>query len=101
MFDRLKSTAESLKREIRFYRLIAGHSKTPRLSKWLLGLAVAYALTPVDLIPDFIPVLGHLDDLVIVPLLVVLAIKMVPAEVIRECREQSGVAWGAEAGSGS
>ena len=52
----------------------------------LLGAAVGYTLLPFDLIPDFIPVLGHLDDLVVVPLLVVAAMKLVPVDVVLECR---------------
>ena len=72
--------------EIEIYRLVLSHSDTPKMSRWLLGLAIAYALSPIDLIPDFIPVLGHLDDLVILPLLIWAALRMVPGQVIDECR---------------
>jgi len=64
------------------------HPRTPLLPKLLLGLAVAYTLMPFDLIPDFIPVLGHLDDLVIVPLLVIAALKLIPGEIIEECERR-------------
>jgi uncharacterized membrane protein YkvA (DUF1232 family) len=56
-------------------------------SAWLLKAAVAYFLSPVDLIPDFIPVIGHLDDVVIVPLLVWLAVRMIPKIIIDDCRK--------------
>ena len=58
------------------------------LAKVLLGVAIGYLLLPFDLIPDFIPVIGHLDDLVIVPGLVYLALKMIPDEVVAECRRK-------------
>lgn len=75
-----------LKREIRAIRLAATHPRTPRAARWLaVGLA-AYALSPIDLIPDFIPVLGHLDDAVVLPLGVWLLWKMIPADVRAECR---------------
>lgn len=54
----------------------------------LLGLAIGYLLLPFDLIPDFIPVIGHLDDVIIVPGLIYLALKMIPNEIILECREK-------------
>lgn len=58
--------------------------RTPRLAKIILGLAVGYALSPIDLIPDFIPIIGHLDDFIIVPALVFIAMKMVPETVRRD-----------------
>lgn len=64
------------------------HPKTPLFAKILLGVAIGYLLLPFDLIPDFIPVIGQLDDAIIVPGLIYLALKMTPDAVIRECREK-------------
>ena len=74
--------------EIELYRLVLRHPRTPRASRLLLGAAIAYAASPIDLIPDFIPVIGHLDDLIIVPLLIRLATRLIPKDVITECRNQ-------------
>lgn len=84
--DSLARIRASFKRELRVYRLLAKHERTPRAAKILLGLAVGYALMPFDLIPDFIPLIGHLDDAIIVPGLVVLALRRIPKELVEECR---------------
>lgn len=83
---RLKAVTRSLKRELKVYRLVVKDSRTPKISKITLGIAIVYALLPFDLIPDWIPILGHLDDLVIVPLLVIVALKFIPRQLIEECR---------------
>ena len=88
MLNRLKKIALQLKQEFEVYRLVLRHPKTPVIAKILLGLAIGYALMPFDFIPDFIPVIGQLDDLVLVPLLVYLALKMIPDAIVTECREQ-------------
>jgi len=90
MLNRLKSLGQSLKRELKVYRLVLKDKRTPRVAKALLGLAVGYVLLPFDLIPDFLPVIGHLDDALIVPGLVLLALKLIPKEVIEECRGKVG-----------
>lgn len=66
---------------------------TPPAAKIFAALAIAYALSPIDLIPDFIPVLGYLDDLLIIPLLVTLAIRFTPKEIMKECEAQAEKAW--------
>ena len=89
MLNRLKSVSRSLKREINVYRLVLKDSRTPRPAKLLLGLAIGYLLLPFDLIPDFIPVIGQLDDVIIVLSLVILALKMIPKDVIEDCRAKA------------
>ena len=89
MFDRLKSIGQCFKTELRVYQLVIKDTRTPKLAKWLLGLAVGYALLPFDFIPDFIPILGHLDDAIIVPALVIIAVKMVPPAVVEDCRKRA------------
>jgi uncharacterized membrane protein YkvA (DUF1232 family) len=89
MLNRLKSVSRTLKRELNVYRLVLRDGRTPRPAKLLLGMAIGYLLLPFDLIPDFIPVLGQLDDVIIVPALVILALKMIPKDVIEDCRAKA------------
>ncbi len=90
MWNRLKAAGQAFRREVQTYRLLAQHPRTPKLAKALIAAAVAYALSPIDLIPDFIPVLGHLDDVVVVGVLVITARRLIPAEVIEECSANAG-----------
>ena len=84
--DRLNSIGRNLKHEIKVYQLVLRDSRTPKLAKVFLGLAIGYLLLPFDIIPDFIPVIGQLDDVIIVPALFILALRMIPKEVIEDCR---------------
>ncbi len=89
MLTQLKQTTALFKTELKAYRFAITHAGTPRAAKVLLAAAVGYTLLPFDIIPDFIPVIGHIDDAVIVPLLVVAALGMIPPEVMQECREKA------------
>jgi uncharacterized membrane protein YkvA (DUF1232 family) len=83
--DKFKQRAKALKTQTYALYLAYRHPDTPWYAKLFAGLVTAYAFSPIDLVPDFIPVLGYLDDLVLVPLGVSLALKMIPEEVMAEC----------------
>lgn len=88
VFKKLKSLAKQLKQELAVYQLVIKHPQTPLLAKALLWVAVGYLLLPFDLIPDFIPILGQLDDLVIIPVLLYFALLLIPPSLLQSCREQ-------------
>ena len=89
MISKLKDRAHQLKAEVFALYLAARHPNTPWYAKLLIAAIVAYALSPIDLIPDFIPVLGLLDEIILLPLGIVLVLKMVPVEVMSECRARA------------
>ncbi len=84
----LAALAKRVKQELQFYRALQAHPRTPTLAKALLWLAIGYLVMPFDLIPDFIPVIGQLDELVIIPLLLYGALKLTPVDVREACRLQ-------------
>jgi uncharacterized membrane protein YkvA (DUF1232 family) len=84
--DRLLHITREFKTQLSIYNAAIRHPRTPRLARWLLLAAMAYAASPIDLIPDFIPMLGHLDDLIVIPALVALAIRLIPEDVVLECK---------------
>jgi uncharacterized membrane protein YkvA (DUF1232 family) len=88
MWKPFKQFGKALKRELALYQRVLKDSRTPRLAKIFLGLAIGYLLLPFDLIPDFIPVLGQLDDILIVPGLFYLALRLIPRDLIEEHRRQ-------------
>lgn len=87
--DRLKQWAKQIKRNVYAVWFVARDPETPFTAKLLALLVAAYAISPIDLIPDFIPVLGYLDDLILVPLGIMLVLRLVPAEVMQRCRLQA------------
>ena len=89
LLSTLKQKAKHLKSEVQVLIIAYNDSRTPLSAKILIGFTVGYLLSPIDLIPDFIPVLGLLDDLLIVPFLIVLSIKLIPATVLKEARQKA------------
>ena len=88
----LKDRARQLQTELHAIYLAYKDPRTPLHAKILIACVVGYAFSPVDLIPDFIPVLGYLDDLILVPIGIALALRMIPPAVLAECREKARVA---------
>ncbi len=94
LLETLKTRARALKRETYVLYLAARDPRTPWYAKAVAAAVVAYAFSPFDLIPDFIPVVGYLDDLILVPIGIALALKLVPAPIIADCRARAQVAEG-------
>ena len=87
--DRLARRARALKRDVTAVWIAARDPRTPLAAKLVAGLVAAYSLSPIDLIPDAIPVLGLLDDLLIVPLGLALAVRLIPRDLMAECRARA------------
>jgi uncharacterized membrane protein YkvA (DUF1232 family) len=85
----LKTWASTLKRQTLTIYFVARDSRTPALVRFLAALVAAYALSPIDLIPDFIPVIGYLDDLLLIPLGIALVVRLTPADVIEAAQEKA------------
>src|SRR5512136_1678490 len=89
LLEKWKTKARVLKVQVYALYLAYRDPRTPWYAKAVAALVVGYAFSPIDLIPDFIPVLGYLDDLVLVPLGITLALKLIPAQVMAESRERA------------
>lgn len=89
----LKENARKLKNDIPAMFLAMKDKETPAVAKILATITVIYALSPVDLIPDFIPVLGYLDDVILLPALIALTIKLIPRSVYERCLEEAEDMW--------
>lgn len=86
MLKTLKRWAKTIKRDVIALWLAARDQRTPLAAKLVAGAVAAYALSPIDLIPDFIPVLGLVDDMILVPLGILLAVRLIPAALMEELR---------------
>lgn len=89
----LKERAKKLKTDLPAVFLALKKKETPVYAKILAGITVLYALSPIDLIPDFVPVLGYLDDVIILPALVALTVKLIPKEIFAQCQIDSVGLW--------
>lgn len=89
LLDGLRQRARRLKRDVYALYLAYRDPRVPWYARVFAAGVVAYAISPIDLIPDFIPIFGYLDDLILVPLGIVLALRMIPPEVMAECRERA------------
>ena len=93
MFQKLAARARKLKTDVPALFLCMKDRETPVIAKILAGLTIAYALSPIDLIPDFIPVLGYLDDMILLPAMVALTIRLIPPAVFARCRIEAEGLW--------
>lgn len=89
MWNRLKTWARRMKRDTMALYLARKDPRVPRLAKVMAMATAAYALSPIDLIPDFVPVLGYLDDLILLPIFIYLTIRLIPPDIMVELRAQA------------
>ncbi|MDX1542956.1 MAG: DUF1232 domain-containing protein [Christiangramia sp.] len=89
--NNFRNWAARLKKELKALRIALADDLVPWYVKTLIIITVAYALSPVDLIPDFIPILGLLDDIIIVPVLIYLTVRLIPAGTMEHCRKQAEI----------
>lgn len=89
----LKQRAKQLKKDIPAVFLAMKKRETPWYSKAMAVLTIGYALSPIDLIPDFVPVLGYLDDVILLPLMVSVTIHLIPKDIMVQCRSEAELLW--------
>lgn len=87
--EELKKWAQALKRDVFALWIAARSARTPWIAKLIAGSVAAYAFSPIDLIPDFIPVIGYLDDLIIIPVGIALVVRLIPAQLMAEFRTEA------------
>jgi len=93
MGKNIKEKAKLLKKQIPAIFLAMKRRDTPLLAKIFALITIAYALSPIDFVPDFIPILGYLDDIIILPLLVTITIKLIPDSILNECQKEAENLW--------
>jgi uncharacterized membrane protein YkvA (DUF1232 family) len=89
----IKERASQLKKDIPAVFLALRRKETPWYAKVMAVMTIGYALSPIDLIPDFIPVLGYLDDIIILPTMIAATVKLIPGELFEQCRIESEQLW--------
>jgi uncharacterized membrane protein YkvA (DUF1232 family) len=89
MLNKLKEKAKQITQKLSILYIAYKRKDVPIFAKIIIIVAIIYALSPIDLIPDFIPVLGYLDDLIILPLLIYVSIKIIPEKILEECKEEA------------
>jgi len=93
MGKNINEKAKLLKKQIPAIFLAMKRRDTPLLAKIFALITIAYALSPIDFVPDFIPILGYLDDIIILPLLVTITIKLIPDSILNECQKEAENLW--------
>ena len=91
--SKLKDRAKKLKTDIPAVFLALKEKGTPWYARALAAIVIVYALSPVDLVPDFIPILGYLDDIIILPALIALTVKFIPNDVFEKCKKDAEGMW--------
>jgi uncharacterized membrane protein YkvA (DUF1232 family) len=91
-FDQLRRWAKGIKRDVHALYFAARDPRTPWFAKMLALIVAAYAVSPIDLIPDFIPIIGYLDDVILVPMGILLVVRMIPPDVMAEHRQAAEAA---------
>ena len=89
----LRERASALKRDIPAVYLALQRKDTPVIAKVMAGVTVCYALSPIDFIPDFVPILGYTDDVILLPFLIAVTVKLIPKEIMQECQKKSEEMW--------
>ena len=89
MFNKLKKKAEQITQNMSILYIAYKRKDVPMIAKIMIIIAIVYALSPIDLIPDFIPILGYLDDLIILPILIYISIKIIPQSILKECEKEA------------